>query len=384
MKPDKRIKRWTLLLGEEESQTSNARLSLEEKKIDSLLNTLYSFNKDSNLGPSDPQITKWVNDVRNAFPNPVFKLLQRDAISRFGITRLISNEEFLNTLIPDIHLVSTILSLKNALPEKSFPMVRKLISQLVRDLVKKLEPDTTDRVKSLRTPAQQTSNPKNKWLDWHQTIKKNLKNYHHEIQTIIPQRFYVHPPRGKVIHQIILLLDQSASMTHSVIYTGILGSILSKIRTIQTNLLLFDTEVIDMTQYLEDPVDLLMNIQLGGGTNIQQAVRHVNHCINTAMQVHVVLISDLYEGPPVRLLLQAVKEIRDKTTTFTVLLALDDKGIPVYNVETGKMLAALDIPVLACSPNYFPDLMVKIINRHDITQVEGFPSPQQPIVQTTT
>ena len=167
--------------------------------------------------------------------------------------------------------------------------------------------------------------------------------------------------------KLIILVDQSASMAESYVYAGILGSIMATIDSLQTHLIVFDTEVVDLTKYLSDPVELLFKGQLGGGTNIYKALRYaLNLVFSEDKETYVVLISDLFEGGPLSLFLDAARELISHQVQLISLLALDDLGVPAYDKVVAKSLAEMGIHCFGCTPDLFPEVMAAALNGDDL------------------
>lgn len=211
-------------------------------------------------------------------------------------------------------------------------------------------------------------NPKPNEINWHQTIRKNLKHYQPDYQTIIPERLVGFGRKGQHLKNVILLIDQSGSMSTSVVYAAILGSIMASIRSVRTNLVVFDTSVVDLTEMLNDPVELLFAAQLGGGTDIDKALGYAQSLIQNPADTILILISDLFEGGNAMAMLQKTAAIKSAGVQFITLLALNDEGAPSYNHSVAEQMALLDIPAFACTPSLFPDLMAAAIHKNDLRE----------------
>ena len=170
-----------------------------------------------------------------------------------------------------------------------------------------------------------------------------------------------------LLKQVILMIDQSGSMATSVVYASVFGAIMASLRSIKTHLVAFDTSVVDLTAHLEDPVDLLFGTQLGGGTDINKALAYTQQLIVNPMDTIVVLISDLFEGGRVSEMLRRTSHIKSSGAQFITLLALNDKGAPMFDRELAGAYAQMDIPAFACTPDLFPDLMAAAIKKESIT-----------------
>jgi len=339
--------------------------------MDEVLEALYDSDREGGLGSSAPSVSRWLGDIRRYFPAPVVRLLQKDAMERLDLEEMLLEPELLETIEPDIELVITLLQLKQVLPEKTKATARQLIRQLVEQVERRLRRALTESVRGALQRHLRNRRPRLNEIDWHRTIRANLRHYQPEYRSIIPEQLHGFGRRGPQLKHVILLVDQSASMTSSIVYAGVIGSILASLRSLQTHLILFDTSVVDLTQELQDPVDLLFATQLGGGTDIARAMTYAGQLIQRPADTTVFLISDLYEGGVVANLLERAGAIRASGAQLISLLALDDKGAPAFDREIAGAFARLDIPAFACSPDQFPDLLAAVLQGRDLRQWLG-------------
>lgn len=336
--------------------------------MDVALDALYNAERKSSLGNSAPRINRWLKDIREYFPTPVVQLLQKDALERLGLKRMLLEPELLETIVPDIDLAATLLSLNHILPEKTKETAREVVRQVVKELEKKLRLPMQQAIQGSLNRAVKNDHPKFNEINWHQTIRKNLKHYQPDYQTIIPERLVGFGRKGQQLKNVILLIDQSGSMSTSVVYAAILGSIMASLRSIRTQLVVFDTNVVDLTEMLHDPVDLLFAAQLGGGTDIDKALAYTQTLLQRPADTILVLISDLFEGGNPVAMMQKTADIKAAGVQFITLLALNDEGAPSYNHEVAAQMALLDIPAFACTPQLFPDLMAAAIHKNDLRE----------------
>lgn len=362
------VMKWRLILGRQADPQQNITLNTIQQGMDEALDLLYNPERKAGLGNSAPRINRWLKDIRQYFPTPVVQLLQKDALERLGLKRMLLEPELLETIVPDVDLVATILSLNKILPDQTKETARKVVRQVVEELEKKLRQPMQQAIQGSLNRAVRNYNPKFNEINWHQTIRKNLKHYQPEYQTIIPEQLIGFGKKGQQLKNVILLIDQSGSMTTSVVYAAILGSILASLRSIRTNLVVFDTSVVDLTEILNDPVDLLFAAQLGGGTDIDKALGYAQTLIQRPTDTILILISDLFEGGNPIDMLQKTNDIKASGVQFITLLALNDDGAPSYNHDIAEQMALLDIPAFACTPQLFPDLMAAAINKNDLRE----------------
>jgi Mg-chelatase subunit ChlD len=198
-------------------------------------------------------------------------------------------------------------------------------------------------------------------INWGATIKANLKHYQASHRTIIPERLIGYGRRGQALKEIVLCLDQSGSMAASVVYAGVFGAVLASLKAVKTHMVVFDTAVVDLTADLQDPVDLLFGVQLGGGTDINLALSYCQQLITRPTDTILVLVTDLYEGGNEREMIKRAAALKAAGVTVVVLLALSDEGSPSFDRRVAEQLSALGIPSFACTPAKFPELMAAAI-----------------------
>ena len=235
--------------------------------------------------------------------------------------------------------------------------------------MKKLDEPMRSAVTGALDKSQRNMRPKHSEIDWNKTIKANLKHYQEEYKTIIPQTLYGYGRKiRKPQREVILCIDQSGSMANSVVYSSIFGAVMASLPSVATRLVVFDTAVVDLTEKLSDPVDVLFGVQLGGGTDINKALTYCQSQIREPKNTIMVLISDLYEGGVEAGLLKRAQEMVESGVQLITLLALSDEGRPSYDKDLANKLANLGVPSFACSPDLFPTLMACAIKREDINQ----------------
>ena len=341
-------------------------LSDLDVKMDNALTALYDSDRKGGLGSSAPNVNRWLGDIRNFFPTSVVQVLQKDAIERLKLTSLLLEKEMLETVEADVHLVATLLSLKHILPDKTKATARQVVEKVVNELVQKLSAPMHQQIKGAINRSAKIRRPKHNEMDWNATIQKNLRHYQPDYKTIIPETRIGYGHKRKALKEVVLCLDQSGSMGTSVVYTGIFGSVIASIPSVQTRMVVFDTAVVDLTEDLQDPVDILFGVQLGGGTDIDRALTYCQQIITRPTDTVLVLITDLYEGGNEADMRQRMTELVSAGVQFIVLLALNDDGAPSYDHQNAQFLATLGVPVFACTPDLFPELMAAALGQQDV------------------
>jgi len=368
---EERLRRWRLVLGSGEADGLNVTLRGTDERIDRALQSLYDAERGGGLGSSAPYVARWLEDIRTYFPTPVVQVLQKDALERLHLRQMLLEPEFLETVEPDVHLVSALISLNSVMPASTRESARAVVRRVVEALEQRLANAMRQAVLGALNKAERNHRPRHNEIDWHQTIRRNLKNYQPALRTIIPDRLVGYGrKRSTSLPQrtIILCVDQSGSMASSVVYAGLFGSVLASLRTVKTHVVAFDTAVADLTEHLADPVDLLFGTQLGGGTDIRRALAYCQGLVQQPQDTILVLISDLFEGGSAKEMLRRVDDLVQSGVQVITLLALSDDGRPGYQAGNAAGLAELGVPAFACTPDLFPDLMAAAIQRHDIRQ----------------
>ena len=360
------LKRWRLILGGDASDGTGISLSVEEQRLDRSLQAVYDSDRRGGLGSSAPKVSRWLGDIREFFPQTVVQVIQRDAIKRLHLDSLLTEKEMLATVVPDVHLVATLMSLSHTIPEKNKEMARQVVRKVVDELLRKLSAPTQQAITGALNRSSRRRNPRYNEIDWKTTIVKNLKNYQPQYKTIIPEIRIGYGRKRKALKDIILCLDQSGSMGTSIIYSGIFGSVLASLPAVNTRMVVFDTAVVDLTDDLQDPVDLLFGVQLGGGTDIARALTYCQGIITRPQDTVLVLVTDLYEGGNEQEMRKRFASIVASGVQLIVLPALNDDGAPSYDKSHAEFLATLGIPTFACTPDKFPELMAAALSKQDI------------------
>ena len=358
-----RLRRWRLVLGEEaQASCGLAGLSPEDRQMDEALAALYEADSRHSLrggsGASSPRVARWLGDIRRFFPSSVVQVMQKDAFERLNLHSMLLQPEMLESVQPDVNLVSTLMSLRGIIPEKTKETARLVVRKVVDALMKQLEEPMRTAVSGALNRAVRNRRPRHAEIDWNRTIRANLKHWQQEYKTIVPETLIGYGRKSqRVQREIILCIDQSGSMASSVVYSSIFGAVMASMPAVKTHLVVFDTAVVDMTEQLDDPVDLLFGVQLGGGTDINRAVGYCQSLIRDPRNTILVLISDLYEGGVEKNLLQRANELVQSGVQVITLLALSNEGTPFYDKALAAKLAGLGIPSFACTPDLFPGMM---------------------------
>jgi hypothetical protein len=368
---DERRRRWRLALGGEDSDGLSAR----DLRIDQALSALYGRDDDrakkgrGGTGASAPRVAKWLGDIREFFPTPVVQVIQRDAFERLNLKAMMLEPEFLATLEADVHLVADLISLRSAMPEKTKDTARMVVKKVVDDLMKKLAHKTAETIRGAVNRSRRTRRPRFSDIDWPRTIRANLRHWQPELRTVVPETLIGFARRSKTkadLDHVILCVDQSGSMASSVVYSSIFAAVMASLPVIETRLVCFDTAIIDLSEQLKDPVEVLFGVQLGGGTDINAALAYCQSLVQQPAKTHLILVTDLYEGGNSGEMMGRAAALVASGVNLIVLLALSDDGRTGYDDHHAKAFAAMGCPVFACTPDQFPDLMAAALKREDI------------------
>ena len=371
LQPTTRLQRWRMVLGSP-ADASCGGVTGRLQEMDQALAALYE--EDSKLasrkggrGNSSPSVSRWLGDIRKYFPSQVVQVMQRDAMERLNLRELLLQPEMLENVQPDVHLVADLISLGSVIPQNTKATARLVVCKVVDELMKRLEEPMRSAVAGALDRSQRNRRPRHAEIDWNRTIRANLRHWQPEYKTIVPETLIGYGRKARrPQREVILCIDQSGSMANSVVYSSIFGAVMASLPAVATKLVVFDTAVVDLTEKLDDPVDVLFGVQLGGGTDINGAVGYCQGLISETRNSILVLISDLYEGGVESGLLRRANELVEAGVQFITLLALSDEGAPAYDAELAAKLAALGVPSFACTPDAFPQLMAAAIRRDDV------------------
>lgn len=370
---DDQKRRWRLALGSEEDQ-----LEGDDQRLSTALSMLYNADDSSKQGRkkgrsglsrSAPNVARWMGDVREFFPTAIVQVVQKDAFERLGLREMLLQPEFLAAVEADVNLVADLISMRGVMPEKTKATAREVIAKVVAELMEKLERKTAETLRGAVDRSKRTFRPRFNDIDWARTIHANLRHYQKDHNTVVPEKLigFMRQQRRIVdLDEIVLCVDQSGSMASSVVYASIFAAVMASLPVVQTKFICFDTVILDLTEDLSDPVEVLFGVQLGGGTDINQAVAYCEQKIERPTKSHFIMITDLYEGGNEKEMLTRLGNMLQSGINVIVLLALTDDGRPSYSQPTAEAVAAMGIPVFACTPDQFPDLMATALRKEDI------------------
>ena len=364
--------RWRLILGQEAANLCPGGLGGSSGAIDAALEALYrdplddGSSRRGGLGASAPNVARWLGDIRTYFPAGVVRVMQKDALERLNLQQMLLEPEMLAAAEPDVHLVATLLSLSRVIPNRTRETARLVVRKVVEDIERRLAEPLRQAVRGALARSSRNRRPRLREIDWHRTIKANLKNYQRDRRTIVAETLIGHGRKRSSVKDVILCVDQSGSMAASVVYSSIFGAVLASLPALSTRMVLFDTAVVDLTDELKDPVDLLFGAQLGGGTDIHKALTYCTGLVRRPQETTLVLITDLYEGGDAQGMLRRAAGLVAAGVNLICLLALSDEGAPGYDHNHAAKLAAMGVPVFAATPDHFAEMMAAALSRQDL------------------
>ena len=367
------LTRWRLVLGKtaEQHGICLAGDDDEARRIESLVGYLFAEpggqgqtnDRQGGLGPGHAMnVPRWVDEVGQLFPRQAKEVLERELINRRGLRELMEKPEILERIEPNQELVKTLLTHRDLMNEKTRALARKIIDQVVQELKARLkvqiEPAITGAIRrDKHSPRRVYRN-----LDLPRTVRRNLRNFDAGSRKLLVDRLYFHAAERKSRPwHVIVAVDQSGSMLDSAIYSAVMASIFVELPSVRTSFFLFDTEIADLTDQAGQPVDVLLSLQLGGGTDITKALRYGYQLVRQPARTIVVLVTDFYEGRPEQELVRQVKEMAQAGIRMIGLGALGYDARPEYNKTTAAKCRKAGMDILSCTPENLADAMAQII-----------------------
>lgn len=319
-------------------------------------------SRGAGSGGSTLTVPTWIDAVSELFPRAAKEVLERELVQRKGIHQILDQPELLERIEPNVELVKTLLTHKDLLTPKTRVLARKVIDKVVAELKKKLEVRVEQAIVGAIRRDRHSPRRVFRNLDLRTTLRRNLKNWNEERQKLLVDRVYFYAAeKNKRPWHVIVCVDQSGSMLESAIFSAVMASIFAELPGIRTSLVLFDTQIVDLTDKVGEPVDVLLSVQLGGGTDITRAVDYCAGLVREPARTILVLITDFYEGRPEQDLVRSVRRLADANVRLVGLGALGYNAQPQYNRQTAGKLRKEGMDILVCTPEKLADAMGKII-----------------------
>ncbi|MCA9410798.1 MAG: VWA domain-containing protein [Candidatus Omnitrophica bacterium] len=371
--------RWRLILGRYAKKRIDPRLGGEAVRMERALDFLYGREyqgrglrgRDGQEGEKGPgsldesqlSVPKWLEEVRDLFPRETLEVVEKHALERYDLRDLVTDRKTLEKLEPNQDLLKMILQFKGSMNADVLNAARRIIRKIVEDLRERMAREVQQCFSGRLNRYSHSPLKISQNFDWQGTLKSNLKNWQVEEKRLALEHLkFFSRKRRQLPWNIVLCIDQSGSMASSVIHSAVLAGILSGLPSLNVKLVTFDTSVVDLSEHVGDPVEVLMSVQLGGGTDIGQALCYCEGLIETPQRTVLALISDFFEGAPPNRMLGAVKRLKEAGVTLIGLAALDSEALPDYDPHTAGQLAAIGMDITASTPGQFAEWLAKRIS----------------------
>lgn len=365
------IARWRLVLGREaEAEGLTLGGDRDLQRIDDLVGFLYeppagggkSGSRSGGRSGSALTVPAWVDEVNELFPRQAQEVLQRELVKRRGIQQILDQPELLEKVEPNVELVKTLLTHKELLNEKTRGLARRIIEDVVEQLKRRMQVQVESAITGAIRRDRHSPRRSFRNLDLRTTLRRNLDNFDRESgRLLVDQLYFFAAERRRRPWHIIIAVDQSGSMLDSAIFSTVMASIFFELPAVRTSLFLFDTQVVDLSDKVGQPVDVLLSVQLGGGTNIAQAMRYASQVVREPARSIVVLITDFYEGGSEQDLVRQTGDLAQAGVRMIGLGALGYDARPAYNKTLARKLRKVGMDVLVCTPEKLADCMARII-----------------------
>ena len=367
------LNRWRLILG----SFSNLEIDNEYSEIDETLNFLYDReytqnggysldnfnNSNSSKEKSALTVPKWISKVKKLFPKETIEIMQKQALEKYKLTEILTDENILKEIEPNIELLKNILTFKDMMSQNVKKLAYDIVKKTLEEIKNKMEVEIKRVFYGKKLPNSNTTNKIFKNLDIKKTIRYNLKNYDIKNKTIFTDKLFFNQNIKKYNpYNIIILIDESGSMLDSVIYSSIMASIFANLPYLSIKLVIFDISVVDLSEHIKEPIDILFKVQLGGGTNIAQALEYAKKITFAPDKTIVLLISDLFDSNDYKLMYKNANDIIESGSKLIVLTALDYNANSIYDKEAARYFSKIGAKVGALTPSKLSKWISDIIS----------------------
>lgn len=365
---NRNLNRWRLILGS--FAEDNLEIDGEYSEIDKTLNFLYdreysqdneynlNSQNDSNykkqFGKEKSALTvpKWISKVKKLFPKETVEIMQKHALEKYKLTEILTDENILKEIEPNIELLKNILVFKDTMSKNVKKLASDIVKKIVEDIKKKMETEIKKAFYGKKLPNSTSTNKIFKNLDIKKTIRHNLKNYNYKDKKIFVDKLFFNQNIKKYNPwNIIILIDESGSMLDSVIYSSIMASIFANLPYLSVKLIIFDISIVDLSEYIKEPIDILFKVQLGGGTDIPMALEYAKKIITAPDKTIVLLISDLFDSNNYKFMYKSANDIIESGSKLFVLTALDYNSNISYDKEAARYFSKIGARVGALTPD---------------------------------
>ncbi len=376
--PETAMARWRLMLGRFADNAMPNALDGYKSQMDAALDYLYGReyrgrgmrdgkpgdNRQGGSEASQITIPDWLNQVRELFPRETVEIIEKHALDRYGMSDLVTDPQVLEQLEPSYDLLRTLLTFKSMMRGEVLEMARRIIRQVVEDLKRRLEADVRRVMFGKLNRFQHSPLRVAQNFDWRRTVRANLKHYDPEARKLpIRDLYFFSRVERHLPWHVVLCVDQSGSMTDSVIHSAVMAGILAGLPSLKVSLVVFDTAVVDLSGYVDDPAEALMSVQLGGGTDIAKAMTYCETLVENPHRTIVIVVTDFYEGGSPQRLITTVKHLCETGAKVIGLAALDSSATPSYDRQMAERLAAAGADIAALTPLQLAEWLMKVIRR---------------------
>ena len=367
------LNRWRLILG----SFSNLEIDNEYSEIDETLNFLYDReytqnggysldnfnNSNSSKEKSALTVPKWISKVKKLFPKETVEIMQKQALEKYKLTEILTDENILKEIEPNIELLKNILTFKDMMSQNVKKLAYDIVKKTLEEIKNKMEVEIKKVFYGKKLPNSNTTNKIFKNLDIKKTIRYNLKNYDIKNKTIFTDKLFFNQNIKKYNpYNIIILIDESGSMLDSVIYSSIMASIFANLPYLSIKLVIFDISVVDLSEHIKEPIDILFKVQLGGGTNIAQALEYAKKITFAPDKTIVLLISDLFDSNDYKLMYKNANDIIESGSKLIILTTLDYNANSIYDKEAARYFSKIGAKVGALTPSKLSKWISDIIS----------------------
>ncbi len=367
------LNRWRLILG----SFSNLEIDNEYSEIDETLNFLYDReytqnggysldnfnNSNSSKEKSALTVPKWISKVKKLFPKETVEIMQKQALEKYKLTEILTDENILKEIEPNIELLKNILTFKDMMSQNVKKLAYDIVKKTLEEIKNKMEVEIKKVFYGKKLPNSNMTNKIFKNLDIKKTIRYNLKNYDIKNKTIFTDKLFFNQNIKKYNpYNIIILIDESGSMLDSVIYSSIMASIFANLPYLSIKLIIFDISVVDLSEHIKEPIDILFKVQLGGGTNIAQALEYAKKITFAPDKTIVLLISDLFDSNDYKLMYKNANDIIESGSKLIILTALDYNANSIYDKEAARYFSKIGAKVGASTPSKLSKWISDIIS----------------------
>jgi Mg-chelatase subunit ChlD len=368
------VQRWRLLLGRYAERQLGACLGGADAERDRALAFLYDRDyagrgikpptgpRGAGLDPTQLRALDWLAQIRQLFPKETFEALRAEAVERYALTDLLKDPRVVADLDPSPSLLRAVLSFRDRADPAFQADLRNLAQRVIEALMQRLKAKVARafagrRDRQKRSPMKAAAN-----FDARRTVRANLASYDPDRRVLLAERLhFIARQKRRLDWTIILCVDQSGSMTDSLIFSALMAAVLAGLPGVKVKMVLFDTAVVDVSAEIDDPLAILLSVQLGGGTDIGKAVSYCEGLVESPTRTVFALISDFMEGGSPRRLLAAVARLGEARVRMLGIAALDETGTADYDRAMAQKLADLGMQVAALTPEAFADWLAGVL-----------------------